>query len=188
MLQKTSFHKLLNLYKTRLPLYRKYCDIEIHNVPIRTMPSVRSRAQSIIIPYERKNSRMNKLDFLVINGPNLNLLGIREPEIYGRMTICGTMPLYRGRGRKAGHLRFFFQSNHEGAIIDEIHSAYGKKDGIIINAGAFTHYSYAILDALKAVALPTARGPYQRYQCQRGFPQKFCNKAGVSGLHSGTRL
>lgn len=117
---------------------------------------MRLRAQSIIIPYERKNNRMSKLDFLVINGPNLNLLGIREPEIYGRMTYADLCSYIEEEAGRLGISVSFFQSNHEGAIIDEIHSAYGQKDGIIINAGAFTHYSYAILDALKAVALPTA--------------------------------
>ena len=97
---------------------------------------------------------MSKLNFLVINGPNLNLLGIREPEIYGRMTYADLCNYIEEEARGLGISVSFFQSNHEGAIIDEIHSAYGQKDGIIINAGAFTHYSYAILDALKAVALP----------------------------------
>ncbi len=94
---------------------------------------------------------------LVINGPNLNMLGIREPEIYGSETladICDSLE----KGALEQNLPVtleFFQSNHEGAIIDRIHEAYGKMDGIIINPGAFTHYSYAILDALKAVSIPT---------------------------------
>ena len=97
---------------------------------------------------------MNKLDFLVINGPNLNLLGIREPEIYGRMTYADLCRYIEEEAGRLGIFVSFFQSNHEGAIIDEIHSAYGKKDGIIINAGAFTHYSYAVRDALASVEIP----------------------------------
>ncbi len=100
--------------------------------------------------------RMNKLNFLVINGPNLNLLGIREPDIYGKMTYPALCAYIEEQARQLGIGTAFFQSNHEGAIIDEIHGAYHKKDGIIINAGAFTHYSYAILDALKSVGIPAA--------------------------------
>ena len=99
---------------------------------------------------------MNKLKFLIINGPNLNMLGIREPGIYGNFTyhmLCDFIQ------KKADDMKIetcFFQSNHEGDIIDKIHEAYQKFDGIVINPGAFTHYSYAIFDALKAVAIPTA--------------------------------
>ena len=99
---------------------------------------------------------MSKLKFLVINGPNLNMLGIREPSIYGDFTyhmLCDFIQ------KKADDMKIetcFFQSNHEGDIIDKIHEAYQKFDGIVINPGAFTHYSYAIFDALKAVAIPTA--------------------------------
>ena len=84
---------------------------------------------------------MNKLDFLVINGPNLNLLGIREPEIYGRMTYADLCRYIEEEAGRLGIFVSFFQSNHEGAIIDEIHSAYGKKDGIIILAG-FVHETH----------------------------------------------
>ncbi len=99
---------------------------------------------------------MNKLNFLVINGPNLNLLGIREPDIYGKMTYPALCSYIEKQANQFGIDTTFFQSNHEGAIIDKIHEAYHKNDGIIINAGAYTHYSYAILDALKAVGIPTA--------------------------------
>ena len=94
---------------------------------------------------------------LVINGPNLNMLGIREPEIYGTETLEDIQEALASLTRDQGlpAIIEFFQSNHEGEIIDRIHSAYGEKDGIIINPGAFTHYSYAILDAIKAVQIPT---------------------------------
>ena len=94
------------------------------------------------------------MKFLVINGPNLNLLGIREPEIYG---TSGYEALVRRIRTSAASMNVeveIFQSNHEGAIIDKLHAARGSFDGIIINPGAYTHYSYAILDALKAVNLP----------------------------------
>lgn len=94
------------------------------------------------------------MKFLIINGPNLNLLGQREPDVYGPKTyddLCGLVTEYAaGHGAAAD----CFQSNHEGAIIDAIHAAQGKYDAIIINPGAYTHYSYAIHDALKAVPVP----------------------------------
>ncbi len=99
---------------------------------------------------------MNKLKFLVINGPNLNMLGIREPSIYGNFTYPMLCDFIQEKAETMKIETSFFQSNHEGDIIDKIHEAYQKFDGIIINPGAFTHYSYAILDALKAVAIPTA--------------------------------
>ena len=99
---------------------------------------------------------MNKLKFLVINGPNLNMLGIREPSIYGDFTYPMLCDFIQEKAETMKIETSFFQSNHEGDIIDKIHEAYQKFDGIVINPGAFTHYSYAILDALKAVAIPTA--------------------------------
>lgn len=92
---------------------------------------------------------------LVINGPNLNLLGIREPELYGSRDyndLCGHI---LGACAERGIDAELFQSNHEGAIVDRIQSAYGGFDGIIINPAAYTHTSVAILDAVKAVGLPT---------------------------------
>ena len=89
---------------------------------------------------------------LVINGPNLNMLGIREPEIYGRHTLSDLEEMLRESFPETSFT--FYQSNHEGAIVDEIQRAYGVMDGIIINPAAYTHTSIAILDALKAVGLP----------------------------------
>ena len=89
---------------------------------------------------------------LVINGPNLNMLGIREPGIYGRYTLGDLEVMLRESFPEISFT--FFQSNHEGAIVDEIQRAYGVMDGIIINPAAYTHSSIAILDALKAVGMP----------------------------------
>lgn len=91
---------------------------------------------------------------LVINGPNLNLLGLREPQYYGRETYADLCEKIRRHAEKTGVEVAFFQSNHEGAIVDEIQAAYRVYDGIVINPAAYTHTSVAILDALKAVALP----------------------------------
>jgi 3-dehydroquinate dehydratase-2 len=94
------------------------------------------------------------MTFLVINGPNLNMLGIREPEIYGNRTYADLEAHIRDAARLFGVAVELFQSNHEGAIVDRIQQAYGEVDGIIINPAAYTHTSIAILDALKAAGLP----------------------------------
>ena len=94
------------------------------------------------------------MKLLVINGPNLNMLGIREPNIYGRQDYNALCELIRETCRGLGIQVEIFQSNHEGAIVDRIQEAYGREDGIVINTAAYTHTSEAILDALKAVALP----------------------------------
>ena len=94
------------------------------------------------------------MKFLIINGPNLNLLGRREPGIYGEENYESLCERLRAFAAARGATAECFQSNHEGAIIDAIHAADGVYDAIIMNPGAFTHYSYAILDALKAVSVP----------------------------------
>ncbi|GIM44571.1 3-dehydroquinate dehydratase [Collibacillus ludicampi] len=91
---------------------------------------------------------------LVIQGPNLNLLGMREPEIYGSATLDDIHQELAEQAKKFGVEIECFQSNHEGAIIDRIHQAMGEIDGIIINPGAYTHYSIAIRDALSSVCIP----------------------------------
>ena len=92
--------------------------------------------------------------YLVINGPNLNMLGVREPGIYGSSTLSDLETMMREKATELGVSLEFFQSNHEGAIIDKIHASMGNFDGIILNPGAYTHYSYAIADALGSVDVP----------------------------------
>ena len=94
------------------------------------------------------------MKLLVINGPNLNLLGLREPAIYGSQNYESLLALIRAACDAEGIEVGFVQSNHEGAIVDAIQAAYGVYDGIVINPAAYTHTSVAILDALKAVAIP----------------------------------
>lgn len=91
---------------------------------------------------------------LVINGPNINMLGIREPDIYGKNTYADLCGMINDYAAEKGVEVKLFQSNHEGSIVDEIQAAYGSFDGIVINPAAYTHTSVAILDALKSVALP----------------------------------
>lgn len=95
------------------------------------------------------------MKILVINGPNINMLGIREPEIYGTETYEDLINYITAETEKLDTQLTFFQSNHEGALVDTIQEAYGKYDGIVINPAAYTHTSVAILDAVKAVGIPT---------------------------------
>ena len=95
------------------------------------------------------------MNILVINGPNMNMLGVREPEIYGRETLADLENMIRAHCESRGVNCEFFQSNHEGAIVDRIQQAYGTSDGIVINPAAYTHTSVAIPDALRAVGIPT---------------------------------
>lgn len=94
------------------------------------------------------------MKLLIINGPNLNMLGIREPDIYGRQTYQDLVDYVNQICAEKGIDCEVFQSNHEGAIVDKIQAAYGNTDGIVINPAAYTHTSVAILDALKAVSIP----------------------------------
>ena len=95
------------------------------------------------------------MKILVINGPNLNMLGIREPDIYGRNTYDGLVKMIKEHCENKNIEVAFYQSNHEGDIVDAIQEAYQIFDGIVINPAAYTHTSVAILDALKAVGIPT---------------------------------
>lgn len=95
------------------------------------------------------------MKILVINGPNLNFLGIREKSIYGTQDYQYLLKLIEDKGKRDGHCISVFQSNHEGAIIDRIQEAYfDGTEGIVINPGAYTHYSYAIRDALASITVP----------------------------------
>lgn len=95
------------------------------------------------------------MKILVMNGPNLNMLGIREPRIYGSQTYNDLCELIKAHCKDKNIEVEFYQSNHEGCLVDKIQEAYGKTDGIVINPGAYTHTSVALLDAVKTVGIPT---------------------------------
>ncbi len=95
------------------------------------------------------------MHILVLNGPNLNMLGIREPEHYGTQTLADLTAMLEAEAERLGITIECYQSNHEGDLVDKIQAAYGTADGILINPAAYTHTSVALLDAVKAVSLPT---------------------------------
>jgi 3-dehydroquinate dehydratase-2 len=109
------------------------------------------------------------MKILVINGPNINLLGLREPEIYGKRDYAALVEFIRDVGAKAGVEVECMQSNHEGVIVDAIQAAYGQFDGIVINPAAYTHTSIAILDALKAVGIPAVEVHLTNIQAREEF-------------------
>lgn len=111
------------------------------------------------------------MKIMVINGPNINMLGIREPDIYGKKTFQDLLNLLDSTAKELGIEVEQFQSNHEGDIVDQIQSAFGKVDGIVINPAAYTHTSVAILDALKAVGIPTVEVHISDVDSRESFRQ-----------------
>ena len=134
------------------------------------------------------------MKILVINGPNINMLGIREPNIYGRQTFSDLLALLDVTARELDIDVEQFQSNHEGAIVDKIQESYGKVDGIVINPAAYTHTSVAILDALKSVSIPAVEVHISNVDAREAFrqisyPGMYCEKTvmgqGLEGYRQG---
>ena len=111
------------------------------------------------------------MKILVINGPNINMLGIREPGIYGKQTFGDLLALIDATAREEGLTIEQFQSNWEGAIVDKIQESLGKVDGIVINPAAYTHTSVALLDAVKAVSIPTVEIHISKVEEREDFRQ-----------------
>lgn len=111
------------------------------------------------------------MKILVINGPNLNMLGIREPDHYGRQTYADLVAKIQRHCEEKGIDVEVFQSNHEGDLVDKIQSAYKNADGIVINPGAYTHTSIAILDAVKSVSIPTVEVHISKVEEREDFRQ-----------------
>lgn len=123
------------------------------------------------------------MKILVINGPNLNMLGIREPGIYGKDTFADLLALLEETGKELGVEVEQYQSNHEGDLVDKIQWAYGKIDGIVINPAAYTHTSVAILDALKAVSIPAVEVHISDVDAREPFRQiSYAGKACVKTI------
>ena len=121
------------------------------------------------------------MKILVLNGPNINMLGIREPGIYGKQTFSDLLTLLEETALRLNIDMEQFQSNHEGSLVDIIQQAYGNVDGIVINPAAYTHTSVAILDALKAVAIPAVEVHISNVDARESFrqisyPGMYCEK------------
>lgn len=128
------------------------------------------------------------MKFLILNGPNLNLLGQREPGIYGPDSYEALCARVEAFAAAHGSTAECIQSNHEGALIDAIHAAQGEFDAIVINPGAYTHYSYAILDALKAVSVPAIEVHISNVHQREEFRHKSVTAAGCVGQICGLGL
>ena len=133
---------------------------------------------------------------LVLNGPNLNLLGVREPAVYGDRSFAALEEMIRKTAEEIGVEVELFQSNHEGALVDKIQQALHTADGILINPAAYTHNSVAILDALKAVALPTVevhlsdisqREAFRQFSYVSLYAQKVIYGKGFEGYREGLK-
>jgi len=121
------------------------------------------------------------MKLLVLNGPNINMLGIREPGIYGKQTFSDLLDLIKRTSAETGTAIDQFQSNHEGDLVDKIQEAYGQYDGIVINPAAYTHTSVAILDALKSVSIPAVEVHISDVDSREAFRQisyagMYCEK------------
>ena len=130
------------------------------------------------------------MKILVLNGPNINMVGIREPGIYGMQTFADLLQLLDDTAKELGVELEQFQSNHEGTLVDKIQESYGKVDGIVINPAAYTHTSVAILDALKAVSIPAvevhisdvdAREPFRQVSYAGMYCEKTIKGQGLQG-------
>lgn len=126
------------------------------------------------------------MNIFIINGPNLNFLGVREPNIYGTQSLQHIEETIQDYADSTGHKCHFYQSNSESVLIEAIQTAYYQKaDGIIINPAAFTHYSYAIHDAIKAVSIPTVEVHLSNIHAREAFRQKSVTAPACVGQISG---
>ncbi|MCR4789239.1 MAG: type II 3-dehydroquinate dehydratase [Lachnospiraceae bacterium] len=129
------------------------------------------------------------MKLLIINGPNLNFLGIREPDLYGKESYDSLCDMIKDHAAKKDVEVELFQSNHEGAIIDKIQEAYrNKTDGIVINPGAYSHYSYAILDALRSVDMPKIEVHITDIDGREEFRRTSVTSGGCDGVIKGKGL
>ena len=122
------------------------------------------------------------MKILVLNGPNINMVGIREPGIYGTQSFSDLLKLIEDTGKALGVETEQYQSNHEGCLVDKIQESYGKVDGIVINPAAYTHTSVAILDALKAVAIPAVEVHISDVDAREPF--RHISYAGMACKHT----
>ena len=176
--------KIKNLYDERKSLYLLYRDIAVDNngSEEKTIENLQKIATS--------NEKKSPNRILVMNGPNLNLLGFRQPEIYGSSTYLDLIHYLEALGKARNIELTFYQSNHEGELVDQIQNAKGYFDGILFNPAAYTHTSVALLDALLAIQLPTVEVHLSAIENREEFRQKSYTApaciAQISGLGFGS--
>ncbi len=176
---------LERLYRERIGLYRGYCDVEVQNdgdleKAVAPLSAISAVAEDQF-PKGRKKGKETRHEAAVINGPNLNLLGSREPHIYGERgydALCGEISTF---ARLKGAEVDFFQSNHEGDIIDRLHLAGGEYEGVILNPGALTHYSYALADAVTSVTVPVIEVHLSNIHAREEFRRRSVTAPGCIG-------
>ena len=182
------------LYYRRLPIYLA-CDDMLIDVRGDAKSVAKDIIRGLHKTYNPENAinlvkRRGSMNILVVNGPNLNMLGIREPGIYGSNTYEDLLNICGKKAEEIGVSVSFYQSNHEGDLVDIIQQAYGVYDGIVINPGAYTHTSVAILDALKSVGIPTvevhisdvdAREDFRQTSYIRSYVMKTISGQGLAG-------
>lgn len=156
--------RVYELYDERIELYRKYADCVVKNTG--SIEDVLNQ----LIKISREMKKMKNI--LVINGPNINLLGIREKNVYGAKDYADLCAFILEQAEEIGVNVKICQSNYEGELVGFIQDAYGKYDGIVINPAAYTHYSVAILDALKGVALPAIEVHLSNVHAREEFRHK----------------
>lgn len=125
------------------------------------------------------------MNILVVNGPNLNLLGTREVNVYGHETYQNLVDMINDHAAKNNYYVEIYQSNHEGGIIDIIHENFRRFDGLVINPGAYSHYSYAIYDCLKAIDIPAIEVHISNIATREPFRKKLVTKAACRAMISG---
>lgn len=176
--------RIYKLYEERIQLYRQYADYAIDN----NGSEAEAKEQLSLLVQHLRGDEQKMKKILIVNGPNINMLGVREKNIYGRQDYAYLCDYISRAADRLGVQVDFVQSNYEGDIVTAIQKAYGVFDGIVINPAAFTHYSVAVLDALKAVNIPAVEVHISNIHKREEFRHKSVTAAGCVGQICGLGL